>query len=173
MFGVGGFSFLECSESPSFRELPVCHHVLTCDHLVLSKYMSEENIFVFRLNWNQMCIYKCKMHIIGNLLRKSGESTFCWELHVVTQQEIRPTGKPGFICFQCRNENETAFGEKIESALDALVASPYLVGVGINCVSLRYASKLIDKFVAFQQDYRLKNPDFKKLEIIAYPNSGR
>ena len=70
-----------------------------------------------------------------------------------------------------RNENETAFGEQIESALDALVASSYLVGVGINCVSLRYASKLIDKFVSFQQDYQLKNPDFK-LEIIAYPNSG-
>ena len=52
-----------------------------------------------------------------------------------------------------------------------MVASPYLIGVGINCVSLRYASKLIDKFVAFQKDYQLKNPDFK-LEIIAYPNSG-
>ena len=71
-----------------------------------------------------------------------------------------------------RNENETAFGEKIESALDVLVESPYLIGVGINCVSLRYASKLMDKFVDFQQNYWLKNPDFKKLEIIAYPNSG-
>ena len=30
----------------------------------------------------------------------------------------------------------------------------------------------MDKFVDFQQNYWLKNPDFKKLEIIAYPNSG-
>ena len=90
---------------------------------------------------------------------------------VVFSELIQELQYPGFICFQCRNENETAFGEKIEEVLDALVASPYLIGVGINCVSLKYASKLMDKFVAFQKDYQLKNPDFK-LEIIAYPNSG-
>jgi len=78
---------------------------------------------------------------------------------------------PGFISFQCRNENQTAFGDDVEAALDALVVSPYLVGVGVNCVSLRYASKLIEKIVAFKRNCALKNPDYR-LEVIAYPNSG-
>ena len=52
-----------------------------------------------------------------------------------------------------------------------MVISPYLVGVGINCTSLKYASKLIDKFVTFKHNFHLNNPDHK-LEIIAYPNSG-
>ena len=90
---------------------------------------------------------------------------------VAFSELIQELKYPGFICFQCRNEIETAFGEKIEMALDALVVSPYLVGVGINCTSLKYASKLMDKFVAFQKSCQLKNPNFQ-LEIIAYPNSG-
>ena len=52
-----------------------------------------------------------------------------------------------------------------------MVISPYLVGVGINCTSLKYASKLVDKFVTFKHNFHLNNPDHK-LEIIAYPNSG-
>ena len=45
------------------------------------------------------------------------------------------------------------------------------IGIGINCTSLKFASKLIDKFMAFKRNCQLQNPDIK-LEIIAYPNSG-
>ena len=79
---------------------------------------------------------------------------------------------PGYICFQCKNERETAFGEDLEIALESLQLSPYLIGVGVNCVSLKHVSKLLEKLVAFRQRCKEKHPNIAPLEIVVYPNSG-
>ena len=79
---------------------------------------------------------------------------------------------PGYICFQCKNEHQTAFGEDIDFVLNSLQLSPYLIGVGVNCVSLKHVSKLVDKLVAFRQRCQEKHPHWAPLEIVVYPNSG-
>ena len=79
---------------------------------------------------------------------------------------------PGYICFQCKNERETAFGEDFETALEALKLSAYLIGVGVNCVSLKHVSKLVDTLMAFRERCKEKYPHLAPLEIVVYPNSG-
>lgn len=52
---------------------------------------------------------------------------------------------PGYVSFTCRNETELGSGEKIKDVLEQIFYSEYLVGIAINCTSLRYISGLVDQ----------------------------
>ena len=77
---------------------------------------------------------------------------------------------PGYVTFSCRDEQRLGSGELLETALSNLRLSPYLVGIGINCTSIKFVTGLVTVIKRFLSK-RYSDPD-ESPRIIVYPNSG-
>lgn len=75
----------------------------------------------------------------------------------------------GYISFACKSGRELGSGEAIEETIAQLKLSPYLVGVGVNCTSLRYISELVERI---RKSLDRRGESGHKVKIFVYPNSG-
>jgi homocysteine S-methyltransferase len=80
---------------------------------------------------------------------------------------------PGYVSFSCRDEKSLGSGESLETALSCLQLSPFLVGIGINCTSIKYVTELVTVINNFlNQNFNDSSRLCERPRIIVYPNSG-
>lgn len=75
---------------------------------------------------------------------------------------LLPSGKPAWISFACRNEQQLNDGTPIEEAVSCFLDHPNVWAIGVNCTAPRHIANLI----------RAMKPLLDKQKIIVYPNSG-
>ena len=75
---------------------------------------------------------------------------------------LKGTKKKSWISFSCKNEKEISDGTKLEKCCEYLNNHSKIFGVGVNCTSPKYISKLIS----------ILKRKLKNKKIIIYPNSG-
>ena len=75
---------------------------------------------------------------------------------------LKGTKKQSWISFSCKNEKEISDGTKLEKCCEYLNNHTKIFGVGVNCTSPKYISKLIS----------ILKRKLKNKKIIIYPNSG-
>jgi homocysteine S-methyltransferase len=87
---------------------------------------------------------------------------------------LRELQFPGYVTFSCRDEKCLGSGELLETALRSLQLSPYLVGIGINCTSIKFVTGLVTVIENFLNE-KFSNTDVQvddRPRIVVYPNSG-
>lgn len=75
---------------------------------------------------------------------------------------LKETKKQSWISFSCKNQKEISDGTKLEKCCEYLNNHSKIFGVGVNCTSPKYISKLIS----------ILKRKLKNKKIIIYPNSG-
>lgn len=80
----------------------------------------------------------------------------------VISKILKETKKQSWISFSCKNQKEISDGTKLEKCCEYLNNHSKIFGVGVNCTSPKYISKLIS----------ILKRKLKNKKIIIYPNSG-
>ena len=90
---------------------------------------------------------------------------------------------PGYLVFACRSATQLGNGDLLRHVLrHQITYSPYLLGLGINCTSIKYITNLVT-IIREELDIRFSEDDdgtttgggesrSRRPRIVVYPNSG-